>query len=142
MRLRESKEAYRRKLESKLQRNNVQNVWAGMKTLPGFKVRGDQAEGNLDIDSKLRFSSGPSAASTHGCIPFTPPHRSRPETHTMPKLTNIPPLTRTVPHRHLLPGQVTLRACPVPCRSTNVPPPLSPAGPHSHCSSLTAPEHA
>ncbi len=36
----------------------------------------------------------------------------------------------------------TCPRCPLPCRSTNVPPPLSPTGPHSHCSSLTPPEHA
>ncbi len=36
----------------------------------------------------------------------------------------------------------TWPCCPVPCWSTNVPPPLSPIHLHSHCSSLTAPEHA
>lgn len=47
MKHRESKEAFKRKLESKLQQNNMRDVWSGVKTITGFRVKGNQAKGNL-----------------------------------------------------------------------------------------------
>ena len=38
--LRACKDAYRRKLEAKLQQNNVRDVWTGMKQITGCKVSG------------------------------------------------------------------------------------------------------
>ena len=49
---------------------------------------------------------------------------------------NRPHKTGILGHTHTCPS------CHIPCRNTNVPPPLLPAGLHSHCSSLTVPEHA
>ncbi len=43
---------------------------------------------------------------------------------------------RLLGHTHTQPS------CNVPCRCTNVPPSLSPTALHSHCYSLTVPEHA
>ncbi|KAI4899385.1 hypothetical protein NFI96_024544 [Prochilodus magdalenae] len=37
--LRENKEAYRRKLEGKLQQNKAMALWAGMKQITGFKTK-------------------------------------------------------------------------------------------------------
>ena len=68
VRLRENKEKYRRKLENKLQNSNVRDAWMGMKTISGFKVKENQAEGSLNRANELntffnRFSTGPSATS-------------------------------------------------------------------------------
>ncbi|KAJ8371917.1 hypothetical protein AAFF_G00298690 [Aldrovandia affinis] len=38
--IREAKEKYRRKLEGKLQQNNMKEVWSGMKAITGFKQAG------------------------------------------------------------------------------------------------------
>ena len=40
VRLRGNKEASRRKLERKLQQNNIRVVWHSMKTITGFKFKG------------------------------------------------------------------------------------------------------
>lgn len=45
VKLKESREAYGKKLESKLQQNNVKDVWSGMKTITGFKAKVKQTEG-------------------------------------------------------------------------------------------------
>lgn len=80
VRLNESMEVYRKKLENKLQQNNVRDVWSGMKTITGFKVNGNQAEGSLDRANELnvffnRFSStAPSPTPCHtGPTPSLPP---------------------------------------------------------------------
>ena len=41
--LRACKDTYRRKLEAKLQQNNVRDVWTGMKQITGYKVSGRQS---------------------------------------------------------------------------------------------------
>ena len=46
--IRDNKEVYRRKLENKLQHNNMQDVWSGMKKITGFKQKEDQRDGSLD----------------------------------------------------------------------------------------------
>ncbi|XP_049889997.1 uncharacterized protein LOC126383511 [Epinephelus moara] len=38
MKIREAKERYRRKLERKLQQNNMREVWSGMRTITGFRT--------------------------------------------------------------------------------------------------------
>nr|XP_054590293.1 uncharacterized protein LOC129154571 [Nothobranchius furzeri]XP_054590295.1 uncharacterized protein LOC129154571 [Nothobranchius furzeri] len=69
IKIRDSKEAYRKKLENKLQRNNIRDVWSGMKKITGFKQRKDCTDGSLDTASELnkffnRFSSGTNPASS------------------------------------------------------------------------------
>uniref|UniRef100_A0A1A8RXB6 Reverse transcriptase domain-containing protein n=1 Tax=Nothobranchius rachovii TaxID=451742 RepID=A0A1A8RXB6_9TELE len=69
IKIRDSKEAYRKKLENKLQRNNIRDVWSGMKKITGFKQRKDCTDGSLDTANELnkffnRFSSGTNPASS------------------------------------------------------------------------------
>lgn len=53
VRLRECMKAYSLKQESKLQQNNVRDVWSGMNAITGLKMKGNRAEGNLDRANKL-----------------------------------------------------------------------------------------
>ena len=48
MKLKESGDVYEKKLESKLQQNNMKDVWSGMKANTGFKAKENQTEGNLE----------------------------------------------------------------------------------------------
>uniref|UniRef100_A0A8C6NVM8 Reverse transcriptase domain-containing protein n=1 Tax=Nothobranchius furzeri TaxID=105023 RepID=A0A8C6NVM8_NOTFU len=69
IKIRDSKEAYRKKMENKLQRNNIRDVWSGMKKITGFKQRKDCTDGSLDTANELnkffnRFSSGTNPASS------------------------------------------------------------------------------
>ena len=43
VKLKESREVYVKKLESKLQQNNVKDVWSGMKTITRFMAKRIQA---------------------------------------------------------------------------------------------------
>ena len=66
--LRACKDTYRRKLEAKLQQNNVRDVWTGMKQITGCKVSGRQSSGSLKRANELnrffnRFNSQPSVVS-------------------------------------------------------------------------------
>ena len=66
--LRACKVTYRRKLEAKLQQNNVRDVWTGMKQITGCKVSDRQSSGSLERAKELniffsRFSSQPSVVS-------------------------------------------------------------------------------
>lgn len=45
VKIRVSKEMYRRKIENKLQWNNIRDVWSGRKKITGFKQKGDQIDG-------------------------------------------------------------------------------------------------
>ena len=45
--LKEAKDAYRRKVEQKLQENNMREVWDGMKTITGCKKSSGTVEGNV-----------------------------------------------------------------------------------------------
>ncbi|TWW77636.1 R2 Retrovirus-related Pol polyprotein from type I retrotransposable element [Takifugu flavidus] len=65
--LKESKDAYRKKLEERLERNQTRDVWSGMRTITGFQKKGIRsADGNVDQANELnqffnRFdSSSPS----------------------------------------------------------------------------------
>ena len=76
----EGKENYKRKLESKLQQNNMKEVWSGMRTITGHGKKADQMlEGDLHEANELnlffnRFdnmdSAHPSPSSSH-CSPST-----------------------------------------------------------------------
>lgn len=111
VKIRESKGAYRRKLENKLQQNNTKEVWSGMRTIIGYNVAsqpvdGDQAradEFNLFLN---RFDSGASAqiapvtpplppSSVHPAyLPVvTPPHSSAPPPLSLALSSGLTPTT-------------------------------------------------
>ncbi len=74
VKIQQIKDNYRRKLELKLQQNNVKDVWSGMRSITGYKQTGSQVKyGDLDWANKLnlffnRFHGGgpvhPSASSS------------------------------------------------------------------------------
>ena len=79
--LRACNDTYRRKLEAKLQQNNVRDVWTGMKQITGCKVSGRQSSGSLERANEPnnffnRFSTQPSVVSPTPPDPHTPslPH--------------------------------------------------------------------
>ena len=79
--LRACKDTCKRKLEAKLQHNNVRDVWTGMKQITGCKVSGRQSSGSLERANELnsffnRFSSQASVVSPTPPDPHTPslPH--------------------------------------------------------------------
>ena len=52
--IREAKDNYRRKLENKLKRNNMRDVWSGMRTITGFQKTGNMGlEGRMDQATDL-----------------------------------------------------------------------------------------
>ncbi|XP_036933979.1 uncharacterized protein LOC119008053 [Acanthopagrus latus] len=53
--LRACKVTYRRKLEAKLQQNNVRDVWTGMKQITGCKVSDRQSSGSLERAKELNI---------------------------------------------------------------------------------------
>ena len=46
-RIQQGKDSYRRKLEHKLQQNNLQEVWNGMRSITGYKPPGSQTTGGV-----------------------------------------------------------------------------------------------
>ena len=75
--LRACKDTYRRKLEAKLQQNNVRDVWTGMKEITACKVIGRHSSGSLERANKLnrffnKFSSQPSVIFPTPPDPHTP----------------------------------------------------------------------
>ena len=69
VRIRDNKEVYRRKLESKIQLNNVWDVWSGMQRFMVFKQKEDWIEESLDRANEMnsflnRFSPKTSSASS------------------------------------------------------------------------------
>ncbi|KAK0131578.1 hypothetical protein N1851_033754 [Merluccius polli] len=107
VRLRENKEAYRRKLESKLQQNNIRDVWHGMKTITGFKVKGKQVEGSQERANELnvffnRFSTEPLATSPASDSHTDPTSSSLTKAPASPQVTETSPTappTCSDPHR-------------------------------------------
>ncbi|TWW53955.1 hypothetical protein D4764_0170340 [Takifugu flavidus] len=82
--LKESKDAYRKKLEERLERNQTRDVWSGMRTITGFQKKGIRsADGNVDQANELnqffnRFdSSYPPAVSIFLWITMGPLHTSQ-----------------------------------------------------------------
>lgn len=53
VRLKEAKEEYRKKVEQKLQENNMREVWDGMKTITGLGKSSSSVEGDLDRANQL-----------------------------------------------------------------------------------------
>lgn len=64
VRLRDNKEAYRRKLEGRLQQNNSK-VWAGAKQITGFKAKQKSLEGSLETENELNLFINRVNPSTH-----------------------------------------------------------------------------
>ncbi|KAI4894740.1 hypothetical protein NFI96_006104 [Prochilodus magdalenae] len=54
--IREAKDRYRRKLEWKLQQNNMREVWSGMRTITGFRSSNNRGvEGSVDRANELNL---------------------------------------------------------------------------------------
>ncbi|KAK0137859.1 hypothetical protein N1851_025941 [Merluccius polli] len=51
--LRDAKESYRRKVEQKLQENNMREVWNGVKTITGYKAKSSSEGGTLERANEL-----------------------------------------------------------------------------------------
>ena len=92
--LREAKDSYRRKVEQKLQENNMREVWDGMKTITGCKkssstVEGDVVRANQFNHFYNRFDN--TAPGVNDCltpIPASPPSAANCSLHA----TTTPPL--------------------------------------------------
>lgn len=81
----EAKDSYRRKLEKRLQANDMREVWKGMKTITGCKSGSAAAEGSRERANDFniffnRFDSTPASPPTHlpapaplSCPPPPPP---------------------------------------------------------------------
>ncbi|KAL7891094.1 hypothetical protein AOLI_G00005700, partial [Acnodon oligacanthus] len=112
--IKEANNKYRRKLEWKLQQNNMREVWNGMRTITSFRSSNNRGvESSVDGANKLnlffnRFNTaGPvfprpdsSAAGSQQPIPLTPhpPPDSLPPSSDSPSHTSTPPppITSTV----------------------------------------------
>ena len=72
--VREAKDNYRRKLENKLKRNNMRDVWSGMRTSTGFQKTGNMwLEGRVDRANELNlfFNRFDTAAPLHKTLMLT-----------------------------------------------------------------------
>ncbi|XP_078802203.1 uncharacterized protein LOC144991899 [Oryzias latipes] len=103
--LKECKDAYGRKLEERLQRNQTRDVWSGMRAITGLQRKGKPAaEGNVDRANELNnfFNRFDSCSPSPSC-PLTPllsdqrssSHLPGPLTHQLP-----PPPSPSCPARH------------------------------------------
>ena len=53
--IKEAKDGYRRKLERKLQQNNLREVWSGMRTITGFRPTSSGVDGNMARANELNL---------------------------------------------------------------------------------------
>ncbi|TWW62767.1 hypothetical protein D4764_04G0014140 [Takifugu flavidus] len=99
--LKESKDAYRKKLEERLERNQTRDVWSGMRTITGFQKKGIRsADGNMDQANELNqfFNRFDSSSPSPSCpnIPLdnngSPSHLPEPRT-PLPTSSPSPLLT-------------------------------------------------
>ncbi|TWW68204.1 hypothetical protein D4764_19G0000020 [Takifugu flavidus] len=70
--LKESKDAYRKKLEERLERNQTRDVWSGMRTITGFQKKGIRsADGNVDQANELNqfFNRAPNTSANFFSLP-------------------------------------------------------------------------
>ncbi|TWW53114.1 hypothetical protein D4764_0194770, partial [Takifugu flavidus] len=70
--LKESKDAYRKKLEERLERNQIRDVWSGMRTITGFQKKGIRsADGNVDQANELNqfFNRAPNTSANFFPLP-------------------------------------------------------------------------
>ena len=89
--IREAKNGYRRKLERKLQKNNLREFWSGMRTIIGFRPNSSGADGSVAWASELnlffnRFDTAALAPAVSPADCLQPP----------PLLTPTPPPNSTL----------------------------------------------
>ncbi|TWW81868.1 hypothetical protein D4764_01G0016830 [Takifugu flavidus] len=90
--LKESKDAYRKKLESRLDRNQTRDVWSGMRTITGFQKKGIRsADGNVDQANELNqfFNRFDSSSPSPSC-PNIPLDNNGSPSHLPEPLTPLP----------------------------------------------------
>ncbi|KAI4880858.1 hypothetical protein NFI96_024792 [Prochilodus magdalenae] len=108
VRLKEAKESYRKKVERKLQDNNMKEVWGAMKTITGCKNnRGSSVDGGVDRANQFnnfynRFDCpAPAAPSSNPSAAFTtlssPPSLSPPPSPPPSQSSPPPPPPPTPP---------------------------------------------
>lgn len=70
MKIREAKDKYRRKLERKLQQNNMREVWSGMRNITGFRSNGcSGVEDSLDRANELNLFFNRFDTVSHAHVP-------------------------------------------------------------------------
>ena len=53
--IKEAKDSYRRKLERKVQQNNMREAWSGMRTITGFRPTSIRADGSVARANELNL---------------------------------------------------------------------------------------
>ena len=112
--IRRGKDTYRRKLEERLQQNNVRDAWRGLEKISGHNKssgRGPES-GDLEWANELnlffnRFDSVPTPSPTHQNTDLLPSHSlwhtspSFPGTSATPPSHPLTPLHSSAPYPHL-----------------------------------------
>ena len=137
--LKEAKESYRRKVEQKLQENNIREVWDGMKTITGCKkssgtVQGDVVRANQINHFYNRFEPGVNDYLTP--IPAPPPPPSAPSAAVTCPLHATTPSPSHPRDQPLPPALTTASVAPLPPASS--PLPFSTAAPVSQATTQSS----
>ncbi|KAI4894307.1 hypothetical protein NFI96_005585 [Prochilodus magdalenae] len=109
--IREAKDGYRRKLEWKLQQNNMRGVWSGMRTITGFRSSNNRGvEGSVDRANELNlfFNRFDTASSD---LPLPDSSAAWPQ---QPTPLHPPPPPDSLPH-----------SCDSPLHTPSPPPPVT-----------------
>ncbi|KAI4894909.1 hypothetical protein NFI96_007437 [Prochilodus magdalenae] len=109
--IREAKDGYRRKLEWKLQQNNMREVWSGMRTITGFRSSNNGGvEGSVDRANELNlfFNRFDTASSD---LPLPDSSAAWPQ---QPTPLHPPPPPDSLPH-----------SCDSPLHTPSPPPPVT-----------------
>uniref|UniRef100_A0A8C7Z516 Reverse transcriptase domain-containing protein n=1 Tax=Oryzias sinensis TaxID=183150 RepID=A0A8C7Z516_9TELE len=102
--IRQAKNSYKRKLEERLENNNVRVVWRGLKTISGHGQRADTVTSDEDqgLANELnlffnRFDSSPPPSTSHISSPAAKPTPTPNHSHhyTPPPSTAVPSLPHT-----------------------------------------------
>ncbi|KAI4905891.1 hypothetical protein NFI96_014096 [Prochilodus magdalenae] len=109
--IREAKDRYRRKLEWKLQQNNMREVWSGMRTITGFRSSNNRGvEGSVDRanDLNLFFNRFDTASSDLPLPDFSAAWPQQPTPlHPPPPPDSLPPSCDSPLHTSSPPPPVT-----------------------------------
>ncbi|KAK0139729.1 hypothetical protein N1851_023362 [Merluccius polli] len=108
VKIKEAKQKYRRKLEWKLQQNNMREVWSGMRTITGFRPTSNRGVGgSVDGANEInlffnRFDSvtpaHPPMGSSPACLQLAPtPLSLPPPSYSPSSSTDGPPHTSSSP---------------------------------------------
>ena len=123
--IKEAKDKYRRKLEWKLQQNNMREVWSGMRTITGFRPTSSGADGSVAGANELnlffnRFDTAALAPAVSPADCLQPPpiltHPSPPDSTSSNSMSPSHPS----PTPHTSPG--SLATCPPLTMDFNLPP--------------------